>query len=125
VDAVVKQVDPAVRATVVARLQSKQAAGVAIGAEVRRVAAGLSVGERTVWQWLATGEDASGTPRGYQLSEADRDAYLDWCGNIAALRRARMARGERASAALSSGRSGDDDKLGLAPEMTAAASPGT
>jgi hypothetical protein len=30
----------------------------------------------------------------YQLSEADRDAYLDWCGSVAALRRARLAQGK-------------------------------
>jgi putative transposase len=52
------------------------------------------VAESTVWRWLASSDDASRTRSTYQLSEADRDAYLDWCGNVAALRRARLGRGE-------------------------------
>lgn len=92
--AVVKRVDSAVRATVVARLRGERAEGAAISADVRRVSVALSVGERTVWRWLGAAEDASRARSGYQLSEADRDAYLDWCGNVAALRRDRLARGE-------------------------------
>lgn len=40
------------------------------------------------------GDRGSRPRRGYQLSEADRDAYLDWRGNVAALWRDRVARGE-------------------------------
>jgi putative transposase len=95
VDAVVRQVDLAIRETAVARLRAKRATGAPISADVRRVAAALLVAESTVWRWLATSSDAPVTRIGYRLSEADRDAYVDWCGNVAALRRARLARGER------------------------------
>jgi putative transposase len=91
---VVRQVDPAVRATLVARLRDKQAGGAAISADVRRAAAALAVAESTVWRWLSTSEDSSPSRRGYELTEADRDAYVDWCGNVAALRRDRITRGE-------------------------------
>lgn len=66
--AVVKRVDSAVRATVVARLRGKRAEGAAISADVRRVSVALSVGERTVWRWLGAAEDASCARSGYQLS---------------------------------------------------------
>ena len=61
-----------------------------------------------MWRWLAT-EPAvesvtepatdkaavgSGAVRGYALTEWDREDYVDWRGNVAALRRARLARGE-------------------------------
>jgi putative transposase len=90
----VKRIEAETRAVLVSRLRQKRASGAAISAEVRRVAAALSVGERTVWRWLGADEDTSRTRSGYQLSEADRDGYLDWCGNVAALRRDRIARGE-------------------------------
>ena len=61
----VKQVDPAVRATLVARLLDKRAGGAAISAEVRRAAAGLGVGESTVWRWLSVSNPSSCTRRGY------------------------------------------------------------
>jgi hypothetical protein len=48
----VKQIDPAVRAAVVARLREKKATGASITADVRRAAAGLLVAESTVWRWL-------------------------------------------------------------------------
>jgi putative transposase len=70
-------------------------AGVAAALSVG-VAAALSVGERTVWRWLGAGEASSRSRCSYQLSEADRDAYLDWRGNVAALRRARLAQGKPA-----------------------------
>ena len=106
-----EHVDPMVRAAVVARLRERLA-GVpvqrGVSREVGRVAAGLGVGQRTVWRWLATepavesatepatGKAAvgSGAVRGYQLTERDREDYVDWRGNVAALRRARLARGE-------------------------------
>jgi putative transposase len=94
VDAVVKQVEPAMREAAVARLRDKRATGAAISADVRRVAAALLVAESTVWRWLATSDEASPNRSTYQLSEGDRDAYLDWCGNVAGLRRARLAQGE-------------------------------
>lgn len=93
-DAVVRRVDPAIRDTAVARLGDKRATGAPISADVRRVAAALLVAESTVWRWLASSNDGCATRTGYQLSEADRAAYLDWCGNVAGLRRARLAQGE-------------------------------
>jgi putative transposase len=92
---VVRQIDPVVRASVVARLRDKRAHGGSISADVRRAAAGLLVGESTVWRWLASSDDsAAELRRRYELTKADRDAYLDWCGNVAALWRERIARGE-------------------------------
>lgn len=118
-----KHVDPAARAVVVARLREKRDSGKSITADVRRVAGGLLVAESTVWRWLAscgdttsgdttsddtTSDDASGGDppaerpgrAGYVLTDADRDDYLDWRGNIAALRRARIAAGGRDVPAL-------------------------
>ncbi|HEX4100802.1 MAG TPA: transposase family protein [Pseudonocardiaceae bacterium] len=89
-----RQVDPVVRATLVARLRDKQAGGVAISADVRRAAAALAIAESTVWRWLSVSGDSSRSRRGYELTEADRDGYVDWCGNVAALRRDRITRGE-------------------------------
>ena len=57
--AVVRQVDPVVRAKLVARLRDKQAGGVAISADVRRAAAALAIAESTVWRWLSS----AATPR--------------------------------------------------------------
>lgn len=104
-----KRVDAATRAVAVARLREKRATGATISADVRRVAAGLLVAESTVWRWLATSTDTAPSDdtggedqqperpvrAGYVLTDADRDGYLDWCGNIAAMRRARIAAGER------------------------------
>jgi putative transposase len=99
VDVVVKHVDAATRAAVAARLREKRDSGVSITADVRRAAAGLLVAESTVWRWLATSDDDPPSEQparaGYVLTGADRDDYLDWCGNIAALRRARIAAGGR------------------------------
>ena len=67
----VRQVDPAVRATLVARLGDQQAAGMAISADVRRAAAALAIAESTVWRWLSVSGDSSRSRRGYELTEAD------------------------------------------------------
>ena len=88
-----KQVDPQMRAAVVGRLRERRAEG-AVSAQVRRAAAGLSVSEATVWRWLARADHPLPSRRGYSLTEADRDGYLDWRGNIAALHRERAAQGE-------------------------------
>ncbi len=98
-----RHVDAAARAVVVARLREKRASGTSITADVRRAAAGLLVAQSTVWRWLATSDDTRGDELpaqqparvGYVLTDADRDDYLDWRGNIAALRRARIAAGGR------------------------------
>lgn len=76
-------------------------------AEVPTVAAGLGVGQSTLWRWLSQdssagadgGDDAgdgvhgSGSParRGYVLTEDDVKAF--WRGNVAAAWRARVAAG--------------------------------
>jgi len=100
----VKQVGAETRATVVARLRAKRDAGASISADVRRAAAGLMVAQSTVWRWLAADAAGSVTPAEasqgrrrarYALTEADRDAYADWTGNVSALWRARVAAGEQ------------------------------
>jgi putative transposase len=96
----VKHLDPQLRALVVARLRDKRAEGRLTSGDVRVAASALSVGERTLWRWLAEANaapevvTARSSPRRYVLTEADRDAYLDWRGNVAALRRDRLLRGE-------------------------------
>ena len=99
-----KQVGAETRATVVARLRAKRDAGASISADVRRAAAGLMVAQSTVWRWLAADAAGSVTPAEasqgrrrarYALTEADRDGYADWTGNVSALRRARVAAGEQ------------------------------
>lgn len=92
-----KHIDTATRAVVVARLREKRDSGASINADVRRTAAALLVADSTVWRWLATDDDPA--PRQsrarYELTDADRDDYLDWRGNVAALRRVRIAAGGR------------------------------
>ena len=99
-----KQVGAETRATVVARLRAKRDAGASISADVRRAAAGLMVAQSTVWRWLAADAAGSVTPAEaregrrrarYALTEADRDGYADWTGNVSALWRARVAAGEQ------------------------------
>jgi putative transposase len=61
---------------------------------VRLVASGLGVKKRTVWRWLSLAISQPGTPDRrvrYQLSEADREAYARYRGNVAAVHRARSA----------------------------------
>ena len=92
-----KHIDTATRAVVVARLREKRDSRASINADVRRAAAALLVADSTVWRWLATDDDPA--PRQsrarYELTDADRDDYLDWRGNVAALRRVRIAAGGR------------------------------
>ena len=76
----VRQVDPAVRATLVARLRDQQAAGMAINADVRRAAAALAIAESTVWRWLSVSGDSSRSRRGYELTEADVERGDIDCG---------------------------------------------
>ncbi len=63
-------------------------------ADVRAAATALVVTERTVWRWV-NDPAPDRTPRArYELTEADRNDYADWTGNVAALWRARAAKGE-------------------------------
>lgn len=92
-----RRIDPQVKAVLVERLRRQRAEGQVSSGDVRAVAVALEVSERTVWRWL-TGPDvaAVGTERArYELTEADRDEYADWRGNIKGLWRARQARGEQ------------------------------
>ena len=93
-----RQVDPQVRAALVARLLALRGGGESLSLEVRRAAAGLGVSDRTVWRWLGRGEDDDAQQRRrrprYEITDADRQDYADWSGNIAALRRARAAAGQ-------------------------------
>ena len=90
----VKQVDPAARAVLVASLRARQAAGERVTAAVAGAAAMLGVAEGTVWRWLRENPPSQRRPQPrYVLTEADRDAFLDWRGNVAAVHRARVAAG--------------------------------
>ena len=79
------------------RLLERRAAGELRSADVRAAAASLGIGERTLWGWLSAGAEA---PRRkararYEITQADRDGYAKWRGNVAALHRERLAaRGE-------------------------------
>lgn len=87
------RLDPQLRATAVDRMTAQRAAGALTSSDVRRTAEGLGVDERSVWRWLAQDGGAQSTRRRYVLTEDDIDAFYDWRGNIAALRRARLAAG--------------------------------
>jgi putative transposase len=86
--------DPERRRAAVERLGQLREAGELTTGHVRLAASGLGVRERTVWRWLSppageTGASAGRVP--YQLSEADREAYARYRGNVAAVHRARQA----------------------------------
>jgi putative transposase len=82
------------RALLAARLAELRAADELTAMEVRRVAAELGVGERSVWRWAADGAPNGrlGRPP-YRLSEAEVDADVACAGNAAAAWRARRAAG--------------------------------
>ncbi|MFD7258403.1 Mu transposase C-terminal domain-containing protein [Streptomyces sp. NPDC059874] len=82
------------RRAAVARLVQLRADGDLGAAHVRLVADGLGVSTRTVWRWLADAGDEpterQARPR-YILTEADREAYAFYRGNVSAVHRARTA----------------------------------
>jgi len=78
------------RQAAVERLGHLRAAGQLTAAHVRLAASGLGVTERSVWRWLRPPGAPAGRGR-YQLSEADREAYARYRGNVAAVHRARQA----------------------------------
>jgi len=87
----VARVDPEVKALLVSRLRERRASGELGSADVAAAAIDLGVGERTVWRWLATREPRAPRRRRqdrYEITEADRDAYATWRGNVAAVHRA-------------------------------------
>jgi len=88
-----KRADPERRRAALERLGQLRAAGQLTAAHVRLAASGLGVTERTVWRWLrhAGQPDAPAGRDRYQLSEADREAYARYRGNVAAVHRARQA----------------------------------
>jgi putative transposase len=89
-----KRADPERRRAAVERLSQLREAGELTAAHVRLAATGLGVRERTVWRWLSLAASQPGAPAGrvpYQLSEADREAYARYRGNVAAVHRARSA----------------------------------
>jgi putative transposase len=89
-----KRADPERRRAAVERLSQLREAGELTAAHVRLAASGLGVRERTVWRWLSLAAGQPGAPAGrvpYQLSEADREAYARYRGNVAAVHRARSA----------------------------------
>ena len=89
-----KRVAPERRQAAVERLSQLRAAGQLTTGHVRLAASGLGVTERTVWRWLCLADGQCDAPTGrgrYQLSEADREAYARYRGNVAAVHRARAA----------------------------------
>jgi len=91
--AVTRHVDPELKRLLVARLKEQRGQGELTSAQVREAAAALGLWDRTVWRWLAA-ETVARKPRAsYEVTEADRDAYWSWRGNVAAARRERMAAG--------------------------------
>jgi putative transposase len=90
----VPRADPERRRAAVERLRQLQDSRELTTAHVRLAASGLGVAERTAWRWLspAAGQPDTSTERApYQLSEADREAYARYRGNVAAVHRARSA----------------------------------
>ena len=88
-----RHVDPQLKRLLVARLREQRTKGQLTSSHVREAAAALGIGERTLWRWLGT-ETLSRKPRDrYEVTEADRDAYWAWRGNVAAVRRERVAAG--------------------------------
>jgi hypothetical protein len=88
----VGQVDAQRRRATVARLVELREAGTLTAQHVRLAASGHGVDERTVRRWLARAEqDRPVRPDRYRLSEADREAYAFYRGNVAAIERARAA----------------------------------
>jgi putative transposase len=89
-----KRADPERRRAAVGRLGQLRDSGELTAAHVRLAASGLGVRERTVWRWLrlAAGQPGTSAKRtAYELSEADREAYARYRGNVAAVHRARSA----------------------------------
>ena len=89
----VRAVDQERRAVAVDRLVALRRAGSLRTGHVHLAASGLGVAERTVWRWIdersLSGQCQLGG--GFLLSETDRDAYAFFCGNVAAVARARAA----------------------------------
>ena len=86
--------DPEWRRAAVERIGQLREAGELTTEHVRLAASGLGVRERTVWRWLSLADGQPGAPDRrvrYQLSEADREAYARYRGNVAAVHRARVA----------------------------------
>lgn len=82
-------VDHERKAALLARLEMLRADGGLTAAHVRLAAEGHGVSERTIWRWLR--EPASNPRPSFALSEADREAFAFYGGNIAAVHRARTA----------------------------------
>lgn len=87
-------VDAERRAAAVARLTALREAGDLSADHVRLAAEGLGVSARTVRRWMEPGAPPGPSRPGaapYVLSETDREAFAYFCGNIAAVHRARAA----------------------------------
>ena len=86
-----RHVDPQLKRLLVARLREQRTKGELTSAHVREAAAALGIGERTLWRWLGTETLSRRLRARYEVTEADRDAYWAWRGNVAAVHRERMA----------------------------------
>lgn len=90
---VTRHLDPQLKRLLVERLREERAVGGLTSARVRETASAMGVTERAVWKWLASGTPGSGSRGGYEITDADRDAYWAWRGNVAAVRRERVSAG--------------------------------
>jgi putative transposase len=92
----VGQVDRQRRLATVARLAELRAAGSLTTEHVRLAAVGHGVDERTVWRWLDRSEQSRPPrPERYQLTQADREAYAHFRGNVTGGPRHRSDPGDR------------------------------
>ncbi len=88
-----RHLDPRVKQVLVERLRDQRGGRGLTSAKVREAAAAMGVTEGAVWGWLASGQEAPSSRGRYEVTQADRDAYWAWRGNVAAVRRERLAAG--------------------------------
>ncbi|MBW0102961.1 DDE-type integrase/transposase/recombinase [Pseudonocardia sp. KRD291] len=83
------RLDPQEKTLLVARLRERRRAGELTSDAVRAVGADVGVTERTVWRWLTVAPDATrcAARAGYELTDADLDAFAAWQRNVAAVHR--------------------------------------
>lgn len=76
----------------VARLRDLRDSGALVTAHVRLAAQGLGLSERSMWRHLRGSHEEREEGRcAYRLSDADREAFAHFRGNVAAVHRARQA----------------------------------
>lgn len=80
------------RTGVATKLRNAQRGGRPVTELVMQAARAHAVSERTVWRWVAEGDDEPSSPPRFGLTDSDIDAVVRWRGNLAAAwRERRMA----------------------------------